>query len=96
MIARAVNRAAARMRGDHPRRGGEEEALRTLLCDLLLIVTAVLALAGLVLIVIGLVQGFSVVKLLIGVGLVVLGVVLLLLWERLFWEPIARDLSRLS
>jgi len=96
MIARAVKRAAARMRGDHPRPGGEEETLRTLLYDLLLIVAAVFALAGVVLIVISLVQGFSAAKLVIGAGLVILGIVLLLLWERLFWEPFARDLSRLS
>lgn len=96
MITRAVNRAAARMRGDHPRRNGEYEALRILLYDLLLIVAGVFALAGLVLVVIGLVQGFSVAKLLIGVGLVALGIVLLLLWERLFWGPIGRGLNKLS
>lgn len=96
MITRAVKRAVARVRGDHPRLGGEKDLFRTLLSDLLLVTAGVLLLAGLALAAVGLVQSVLAAKLLIGVGLVVLSLALLVLWERLFWEAMVRNLSALS
>jgi len=94
MIKRAVKRAVARARGDHPGGASKNGLLKTVLCDLLLVAVALLLLAGFVVVVIALFRGLA--MLLIGAGLLVLGVVLLIVWERLFWEPCARKLSELT
>ena len=95
-VTRAFGRAVARVRGDHPRRGRKNGLLLMLACDLGLILAGILLLAGLVLIAVGLVPSFSLPRLLIGVGLGALSVVVLVIWERVFWEPFAHKLAQLS
>lgn len=64
-------------------------------CDLLLIAAGVAALGGFGLAVWGMLGAMQPVKIVIGLGLFALGPVLLLIWERVAWEPFAERLSHL-
>ena len=96
-MQRALSRAHQRLQGNHPRRPAAPFA-RTIeiLCDILLAAAAVAFLAGVGLTAWALVSGPGLVQLLSGLALLVVGPVLLLIWERVAWEPFARRLSQLS
>jgi len=67
-----------------------------LICDGLLVLGLGALLTGPALIAWGCVANFAPVRMGTGVGLVVVGALVLLLWERLAWEPFGDRLSRLS
>lgn len=97
MINRAFKRAVRRVRGDHPRRKSHPARFGIyVLCDLLLIAAGLAFLVGVGFVISGLVQAFDLVDLGIGAGLVLLAPVLLILWEKVFWEPVAHTLERLT
>lgn len=95
-MQRAVKRAYLRLQGAHPRRPPSPLA-RTmeLLCDGLLGLAAMGFLGGLGLIVWSLVAGLWPAPLVAGLVLLVLSAVLLLVWERLAWEPFIKQFSQL-
>jgi hypothetical protein len=65
-------------------------------CDLLLAVAIAAFLGGLVLLVLNFIGGFHFAGFALGLASLVLGPVLLLVWERLAWEPFAKRLSQLD
>jgi hypothetical protein len=96
-MQRAIGRAYQRVKGAHPRRPKSDHSwIMELGCDLLLIAAGVAVLSGFGLAVWGMLGVLQPVKIGIGVGLLALGPVLLLLWERVAWEPFAERLSHLS
>lgn len=96
-MRRAIGRAYQRMKGAHPRRPKSSYSLIFELgCDLLLIAAGVAVLGGLGLVVWGVLGVLAPLWIILGLGLIALGPILLLLWERVAWEPFAERLSRLS
>ncbi len=97
MVKRAVGRAARRLKGDHPRRESNPARFGVyVFCDTLLIAAVLALLAGLVMSIMALLQILGWSYLGIGVGLAILSAVFLLIWERVFWEPFAHNLSDLT
>lgn len=96
-MQRAIGRAYQRVKGAHPRRPKSTHRwMAELGCDLLLIAAGVALLGGFGLAIWGMLGGLQLVKIVLGLGLLVLGPILLLLWERVAWEPFVERLSHLS
>jgi hypothetical protein len=96
-MQRALARAHQRLQGNHPRRPPAPFARTTeILCDILLAASAVAFLAGVGLTVWAIVGRLGLVQLCSGLALLAIGPVLLLIWERVAWEPFGRRLSQLS
>lgn len=96
-MQRALNRAYQRLQGNHPKPSeSASKPLTTLLCDLLLAVAISVFLVGLALVIWSVASKLELFRLFGGLALMVLGPVLLLLWEHVFWEPFARDMARMS
>ncbi len=94
-MKRAAGRAYQRLRGAHPRRPiTRTSALEEIGCDLLLGLAGVGMLGGLVLLVWATMRGLPLAQLIVGAALIGFGAVLLLLWERIAWEPLVRELGR--
>jgi hypothetical protein len=97
MVKRAAKRAMRRIKGDHPHRGAKVARFGVLLaCDVILIAAAMAFLGGFAFVIVGLVQMIDIVSLGMGVALIVLSALLLILWERVFWEPFAHNLEDLT
>jgi hypothetical protein len=92
----ALNKARERLQNGHPAASHPAHRVRGLVCDLVLATAASAFLGGLVLVAWAALAGFEPIRLYGGLTLVVLGPMLLLAWEHLFWEPFVRDLSRMS
>jgi hypothetical protein len=96
-MQRALKRAHQRLQGRQPEWGGSEPGLwAKILYDALLTAAGAAFLGGLALIAWGVADRLEVMKVVGGAVLVVLGPALLILWERLVWEPFADKLSQLS
>lgn len=96
-MQRALGRAYQRFQGGHPRRPPSKGTpLAELVCDALLLLAIATFLAGVAVVVAGLIGGVHVARLLVGGALVLAGPVLLLVWERLAWEPFVKRLSHLD
>lgn len=94
-MKRAVGRAYQRLKGEHPRRPkSKTNGLVEVACDLLLGLAALGMIGGLALLLWATVSGLHPAKLLGGAAAIGLGAGLLLLWERIVWEPAARALAR--
>jgi hypothetical protein len=97
MVKRAMKRAARRVRGDHPRRTADPARFGLyVLCDLLLLATVISFFAGLAFTVIGLLGAIGVADLVLGLALIGLSILLLILWEKVFWDPFAHHFDELS
>jgi hypothetical protein len=96
-MQRTLNRAYQRLQGNHPRRPPSwiNRAIETVL-DLLFFGAILVFLGGIALIVWSLAAGFEITLFSVGLALLVLGPVLLLLWERVGWEPVAKRFSKLT
>lgn len=93
-MKRAVGRAYRRMQGAHPRRPKTSSRwLAELACDFLLTSAAAGVLAGVALALWGVAAGGRLPQLVSGLAFFVIGAGLLLVWERVAWEPFAEDLS---
>ncbi|MGZ6015779.1 MAG: hypothetical protein ACXWKM_08535 [Phenylobacterium sp.] len=96
-MQRAIGRAYQRVKGAHPRRPKSSHRWMVELgCDLLLIAAGLAVLGGFGLAVWGMLGAMQPVKIAVGLGLLALAPVLLLIWERVAWEPFAERLSHLS
>ena len=96
-MQRALARAHQRLQGNHPRRPSAPFARTTeILCDILLAAAVVAFLAGVALFVWAIVSGLGLFKIFAGLALLAIGPILLLIWERVAWEPFGRNLSQLS
>ncbi len=94
-MKRATGRAYRRLKGAHPRRPiTKTSTFEELGCDLLLGLAGAGMLGGLVLLVWATVTGLLLAQLVAGAALIGLGAVLLLLWERIAWEPFVQELGR--
>jgi hypothetical protein len=94
-MKRATGRAYQRLRGAHPRRPkSRTSALVEIGCDLLLGMAAAGMLGGLVVLVWATVTSLRPAQLVLGAVLIGVGGLLLLLWERIAWEPFVRELGR--
>lgn len=94
----AIGRAYQRIRGAHPRR--PKSRLNFLVevgCDLLLVLAAAACIGGLAAVAWAIAHGgLAVQPLIVGLTLLATSVGLLLLWEKVAWEPIVETLSKLS
>jgi hypothetical protein len=82
------------MKGAHPRRPKTPVRwLAELACDLLLTLAAAGLLGGVALALWGLAAGGRLPQLLAGLAAFAIGAVLLLVWERVAWEPFAEELA---
>ena len=96
-MQRAIGRAYQRVKGAHPRRPKSDHSWMVELgCDLLLIAAGVAVLGGFGLVVWEMLGALQPVKIAVGLGLLALGPVLLLIWERVAWEPFVERLSHLT
>ena len=90
-MKRAAGRAYQRIRGAHPRRPKTGTSLLVdITCDLLLAASAAGLLGGMAVLLWATVSGLDTTRLVAGAALIGVGGVLLLLWERIAWEPFAR------
>jgi len=94
-MQRTLGRAYQRLQGNHPRRPDGHRATE-LFCDALLLLGVLAVPVGAWLFVWGCVARFDLVRLGGGVVFLILGPLVLLLWERLAWEPFGKRLSQLS
>jgi hypothetical protein len=93
-MKRAVHRAYRRLQGAHPRRPpSKTKILAEIGCDLLLALAVFGILGGAGVLVWATATGFHVTFLLCGVAMIGLGAVLLLIWERVAWDPFVRELG---
>jgi len=96
-MRRTLGRAYRRFHGDHPRRPpGPLSRVTEILTDVLLGAGFVLGIAGLAIAVGNLIRGPHPLGVTLGGGLALLGAALLLLWERVAWEPFEDQLRDLS
>ena len=95
-MQRTLGRAYQRLRGNHPRRSPSLDGrAMEIVCDCLLAFAALDFLIGLAFTIWSVLSGAGPMSILAGVILVGLGPLLLLLWERLAWEPLASRLSQM-
>ena len=96
-MQRAIGRAYQRLQGAHPRRPPSRAGrAMEIFCDALLVLAAATFVAGLGLAAWSFFPAFAPFRLAAGVALVTVGPLLLLLWERLAWEPFEKVLSQLT
>jgi hypothetical protein len=94
-MKRAAGRAYQRLKGAHPRRPKSQTSkLAEIGCDLLLGMAAFGTLGGLILLVWATMTGLRPERLAAGAALIGLGALLLILWERIAWEPFVRELGQ--
>jgi hypothetical protein len=94
-MKRAAGRAYQRFKGAHPRRPKSRTSLLVeISCDLMLGMAAVGMLGGLAVLIWATMTGLHLPQLAAGAALIGLGALLLLLWERIAWEPIVRELGQ--
>ena len=94
-MQRTLGRAYQRLQGNHPRRPDGQRAME-LFCDVLLAFGVIAFPAGVALIVWGCLAGFGPIRIVAGSALVILSPLVLVLWERLAWEPFREHLSQLT
>jgi hypothetical protein len=96
-MQRAIGRAYLRVRGAHPRRPKSDHSLLIEIgCDALLAFAGMAVLAGFALVAWAMLDGLQLTKVVLGLALLALGPLLLLVWERVAWEPFVERLSELS
>jgi hypothetical protein len=96
-MQRTISRVYKRLRGAHPRRPKSDVShLLELGCDTLLAAGGLAILGGLFMALWAIFGGSSAENPILGLILVGCGVILLCAWERLAWEPFARQLDELS
>ena len=96
-MKRAIGRAYKRIQGRHPRREKTGNGwLVELGCDLILVGASACALAGVGLAVWAAIAGFLGSAILAVIALFALGAGLLLLWEKIAWEPFVGHLNELT
>lgn len=98
-MQRALNRAYQRVQGNHPRRPRARfSILMDIACDVLLVGAAFAFLGGLAVMVWGLAEGFRFepLRFLVGLAFLAVSPVLLILWDRLAWQSLIKDLSDLT
>ncbi|HVN01571.1 MAG TPA: hypothetical protein VMT68_15295 [Caulobacteraceae bacterium] len=96
-MQRALGRAYQRLQGAHPRRQDTASGRAAeIACDALLVAAGAALIGGLGLVAASLVGGFDPARLALGAGLVAASPALLLVWERLAWEPFAKRLARMD
>ena len=94
-MKRAVGRAYQRVKGIHPRRPKSRTSLLLdIVCDLLLASSAAGLLGGMGVLLWATVSGLETARLIFGAVLIASGAALLLLWERIAWEPFAHALPQ--
>ncbi len=94
-MQRTLDRAYQRIQGNHPRRPDGARGME-LFCDALLALGVLAFAAGLALILWGCIVRFEPIRIAAGAALVIFGPLVLLLWERLAWEPFAERLSQMD
>ncbi len=94
-MQRTLGRAYQRLQGNHPRRQDGERFME-LVCDAILVLAVLDFLGGVALIVWGCITGLEPIRIAAGVVLVILSPLLLLLWERMAWEPFAERLAQMD
>lgn len=94
-MQRTLGRAYQRLQGNHPRRPDGQRGMEVF-CDALLALGVLALPAGVALIVWGCLARFEPIRIVAGSALVILSPLVLLLWERLAWEPFREHLSQLS
>ena len=93
-MKRAAGRAYQRIKGAQPRRPKSRTSLLVdIACDLLLTASAAGILGGMAVLVWATVSGLRLAQLVSGAALIAVGALLLLLWERIAWEPFAHEAS---
>jgi hypothetical protein len=93
-MKRAVHRAYRRFTGAHPRRPRSRASLAAEIgCDLMLALAVFGMLGGAGVLVWATATGFHAGLLLCGALMIGLGALLLLIWERVAWEPFAEKIS---
>jgi hypothetical protein len=96
-MQRALNRAYQRLQGNHPKRPKTKLShLAELGADVLLGAAALAVLSGVGLLIWAFADGLAAKKLIGGVVLIALGPLLLRVWERIVWDELADDLSKLT
>ncbi len=96
-MQRQLGRAYQRLQGAHPRRPPSLSGhAMEFFCDVLLALAATSLVGGLGLIVWSFFPALSPLRLGAGLAALVASPLLLLLWERLAWEPFAKRLAQLS
>ena len=96
-MQRAIGRAYQRLQSGYPRsRDGRKGLMFEIACDLLLTVVVLGSLAAFGLLAWGMYAGFTGALVGLALGLVAVSASLLLVWERIAWEPLPRRLSGLS
>ncbi len=93
-MQRTLGRAYQRLRGGHPRRPEGERAME-LFCDALFALGVLAFPAGVALISWGCIAKFERIRIAAGAALVILSPLVMLLWERLAWEPVIERLSQM-
>jgi len=96
-MQRAIGRAYQRLQGAHPRRPRNRYSLLVEIgCDVLLGAVVLSSLAAFALLAWAMYAGFTAAAIALVIGLVGLSAALLLVWERVAWEPLAERLSEIS